>query len=227
VAACPAVLDLVRAAAGEPNRTIGELLAALTPETAALAYERWREVTSVLKEVGSALYLYASEHPIDVGDGQVYGPVRSKRREIDARIARVELAAMAGPEVAEAACDFETSQAAIGRALRPVYEAQVREARESRERGERTLRPTLKGLREAAIARIDAAGGITVKSTITVREHHAKEPPLVASPTPAPEIGSGVQAAAVAGVAGDHCGPGNECGRLGCEECQPAGWERS
>jgi len=22
------------------------------------------------------------------------------------------------------------------------------------------------------------------------------------------------------GVAGDHCGPGNECGRLGCPECQ-------
>ena len=22
------------------------------------------------------------------------------------------------------------------------------------------------------------------------------------------------------GVAGDHCGPGNECGRLGCEDCQ-------
>jgi hypothetical protein len=22
------------------------------------------------------------------------------------------------------------------------------------------------------------------------------------------------------GVAGDHCGPGNECGRIGCPECQ-------
>lgn len=22
------------------------------------------------------------------------------------------------------------------------------------------------------------------------------------------------------GATGDHCGPGNECGRLGCEECQ-------
>ena len=34
-----------------------------------------------------------------------------------------------------------------------------------------------------------------------------------------------LQAPAVApavprGVAGDRCGPGNECGRLGCEECQ-------
>lgn len=162
---CPSVTSLVRAVAMEPAKTAQEILALLTPETAAKAYRRLAEVQDALKPVSSALYLYASEHEIDLGDGRVYGAVQSERDEIDGRTARKVLAELHGPEIAEAACDFETSKAAIGRALRQVAVAK-------KAAGEKT---TAKALNDAALDAIRKAGGIKSKTTNTVREHKAGE----------------------------------------------------
>ncbi len=203
VPSCPAVHELVRAAAGEPVATAQETLASLTPETATRAYQRLRDVQSALKEVSSALYLFASEHPIALPDGMEYGATRRKTKNIDARIARKVIASWASPEVAEAAYTFETSEAAIKRALRPVYDAQARAAREAKNRGERIARPTIKALTEAVLTKIAESGGLKVTEAISVREHHAKEPPPGATPIASPEIGSGGPRAAVVSGEGE------------------------
>ena len=165
VPACPAITGLIRAAAQAPTATAEDILSALSPATAASAYRRVREVQDVMKKVQTALYLYASKHDIDLGDGHVYGAVRSERKVIDARIARKVLAERFGPEVAEAACEFETTQAAIGRALLTVVAAAKKEGQ----------KVTVKSVHEAALAAIGAAGGIETKATTTVREHRVRE----------------------------------------------------
>jgi len=162
-AACPAVTSLVRAVAMEPAKTADEILVLLTPDTAAKAYARLQEVQDALKPVASALYLYASEHEIALPDGRVYGSVTTEREELDARVARQALAALYGPSAAESACDFETSKAAVQRALRAVHQIK-------RAGGEKV---TLKSINDEALSAIRAAGGVSTKSKMTVREHRA------------------------------------------------------
>jgi hypothetical protein len=162
-AACPAVTGLIRAVALEPVQTAEQVLELLTPETASRAYLRLQEIEAALKPVRAALHLYADEHPIALPDGRVYGPVTTTREEIDARVARKALAAMYGPEVAEAACDFSTSKAAIQRAIRAVVDAKKKAGEKS----------TQKAVFEEALAAIRAAGGTTQTRKTTVREHKA------------------------------------------------------
>lgn len=114
---CPAVTGLVRAMAAEPQLTADQIRAALTPATAAKAYARLAEVKQAINAVSQALYMYASEQPIELGDGKVYGPRESKRDAIDARKARFLLAEKFGVDVAENACTFETSKTAISKAV--------------------------------------------------------------------------------------------------------------
>jgi hypothetical protein len=170
--ACPAITGLIRAVADAPTATADDLLSAITPATAGRAYKRLREVEDVVKRVRNALYLYASERDIDLGDGRVYGAVRSDRMTIDARVARKVLAERFSPEVAEAACDFETSQAAIERALKPV----VAEAKRT------GAKVTIRAVKDAALEAIAAAGGIETKSVVTVKEHSAGSPQQASLP---------------------------------------------
>lgn len=183
VPSCPAVLDLVRATAGDAAGVLamspipGETLVtaegialALTPSVASRAYSRMRDFEAALKVAKSALWQYACEHPFEVGDGWAYGPARKETKEISGEVARRELAKMHGPEVAEAACEFSTSEAAIERALRSVWEAERRDYDAARSRGEKPVRPTLAGLKRSALEAIAAAGGVRRESKVRVEE---------------------------------------------------------
>jgi hypothetical protein len=194
---CPAILGLLRAAAGQPEEilalrssgmpeTAESIHAALrngSPEQWRAAYERMRIFESALKVAKGALWLLAGEQPFEVGDGQIYGPVRSDRKVIDARKARAVLVGLHGPEVAEAACEFETSAAAITRALRPVYDARIAEYKDATEAynaakaagrpAEKPSKPTLTGISKMAMAAVTDAGAVTLKTTVTVKEHRA------------------------------------------------------
>lgn len=179
--ACPSILETLRAAAAEPEQAMvlspegialsaPDIAKALTPALASRAYARMRAVEQVLKLAKSALYLYASEHPIPLEGGYEYRARVTDKKEIDARVARVELAKLYGPEVAENACDFETSAAAIGRALKPVLSARKEEAKAKGEK-----RPTAKALEEEALAAIDKAGGIKRKTATRIDEYRAED----------------------------------------------------
>ncbi len=165
-ASCPGQTGLVRAATADPEALTAGVLKALTPENAAAAYIRLRQVEAAIGTAKEAVYRYAFAHPIPLPDGQVYGPVETHRDELDAETARRVLAERFGAAVAEKACEFSTSKKAIDSALREVQTAR-------REAGEKV---TLRTLNDEALDAIRAAGGLTTKTRQDVREHRPKAP---------------------------------------------------
>jgi hypothetical protein len=172
--ACPAQGRLIAKLATAPEEVAADAIADLTPETAWRAYERLKAVEAVTKRVREALYAYASQAPIPLGDGLVFGMQETEREELDALTVRAVIATLHGPEVAEKACDFDTSKAAIERALRVVVEAR-------KKAGTKT---TLKALKDEAFQAIREAGGSAVKVRKEVREHRR----AAALPEPQPEL---------------------------------------
>lgn len=164
-ASCPAVVSLIRAVALEPAKTADEIRAALTPATARAAYLRLQEIKAALNPVSSALYLYASEFPIDLGDGRVYGSVETHREKLDARKVRALLAEKFGPDVAENACTFETSKTAIARALKDVAKA-------AKASGKKV---TQKALNEETLEALAEAGAVEATTKRAVRKHRVKD----------------------------------------------------
>jgi hypothetical protein len=133
------------------------LKALLTPETAKLALDRWRAASAALKEVGAALYAYAKEAPIPLGDGRVWGPVTSYRQTIDAATAWPVLVGLWGADAARAAMRLETSKAGIGRGLDVAG-------------GEGPKAARLRAVMDA----LDAAGAVGSKAVTEYEEHEVK-----------------------------------------------------
>lgn len=176
---CPGRAGMAKRLAGEPEAVVMDLKAMLTPETAALALQRWRAAKKFLEEVGGALYAFAKENPIHVGEGRVWGPVTTEREVIDAELALPVLEAKYGPEIAKAAMSFETSKAGVDRAMHKLRES-ARGAQQ-RPQGIPDGKITIKGLNEDALKALRAAGAVT-KKTVTEYEEHAIALPAGAAP---------------------------------------------
>lgn len=208
-ASCPAVLGLIRAAAGEPERVLAlqpgdtaeSLARTITPDIAATAYERMRKVEAALKVAKSALYLYAQEHPFEIGEGYAYGPCRGEAKEYDGRVTRSVVLELHGPEAADLACDYSTSEAAIERAVRPTWEVQLADYNAKRDEAKAAgkklkdvglEKPTLSGLKKAALEAVEKAGGIKRETKITTKEYRVGREvgvlPATPRPTPAPGL---------------------------------------
>lgn len=154
--ACPARVAMAQRLAGEPERVVLDLKAMLTPESAALALARWKAATKALQEVGAALHAYASETPIPLGDGRVWGPVVDEYEEIDADKAWEVLGAKYGAAAAREAMTLKTSKAGIQRA------AAVLKAKGG---------GTLKALSAEALEALRAAGAVRMKKRTEFEEH--------------------------------------------------------
>jgi hypothetical protein len=156
---CPARVAMAQRLAGEPERVVLDLKAMLTPESAALALARWQAATKALQEVGAALHAYASESPIPLGDGRVWGPVASEREVIDADKAWPVLVAKYGANTAREAMSLDTSKAGLERMARVVRETASGKP------------PTLKALTGEALEALRAAGAVTTKRQTKFEEH--------------------------------------------------------
>lgn len=168
---CPARVAMAQRLAGEPEKVVLDIKALLTPETAALALARWQAATKAMQEVGSALYAFAKETPIPLGDGRVWGPVTSERDVIDAEKAWPVLEEKYGTTIARAAMTLETSKAGVDRAMHVLRES----ARGAAERplGIGPGKITIKGLNEEALKALRAVDGCVTKKTVTEYEEHA------------------------------------------------------
>lgn len=158
---CPAQTALVRRMASNPETIGEELLAALNPEQAATAWTRLKVLEEVTRRVREALYAYARDNSIPLGNGLVVGEVETQRRALDGRITFEVLNGLHGHEVAQAAVDLDASQAGIERALRGVAKAT----------GEK-----LGKLKRQVMAELEEAGAVTMKTSRTVREHRPNQP---------------------------------------------------
>ena len=111
-ASCPAKLALWQ--------TAGVTGPQITEENAAAVYQRADAVAQVLSRVRSGLAIWAKDHPIQLPDGMVYGPVMKEREAVDPFVVQAVLTKLHGPEVAAKAMDLDTSKAAIGRAIATI-----------------------------------------------------------------------------------------------------------
>lgn len=176
---CPARVAMAKRLAGEPEAVVQDLKSSLTPETAALALARWQAATKALQEVGNALFAYATEKPIAVGDGRVWGPRTIEREMLDAEKAWPVLVEKYGVAVARECMTLETSKAGIDRGMHLLRES-MRGA-ESRPQGvPPTGKVTLKSLNEDALRLLREAGCVTKKTSKIFDEHPLELP----SPSP-------------------------------------------
>lgn len=181
VTSCPPILDMVRAAAADPQQpaeVIRDLLQAAgtgdlaaRKKAAAMAFARLKEVEDALKPWKSAIYLFASEQAIELPDGRIYGVVERPVDELDARKMRGLLATRFGPDVAEGACAFETSKAALERALKPILNKQLAHYQEQKDAGVKVKRPAMTALKEGVLAELAQQGGVKKLLKRTVRLH--------------------------------------------------------
>jgi hypothetical protein len=154
---CPAQTALVRTVvSGDPEWVESGWDRPVTPQDAARAYEIVKAVKAALARIERNLYTYAAGTPIPLPNGLVLGQVESTREEVDGEVARRVLAELHGQDVADRACEWSTSKAAIERALRPVAASTEQK---------------ITHLKKSALAAIAAAGGITRNTTTSVREH--------------------------------------------------------
>jgi hypothetical protein len=173
--ACPAQAAVIRRLAGDPESVVADIKALLTPETATRAYQRLRAFEEAKKVAWKALYAYAEQNPIPVGDGMVWGPVRGKKDVLDGEVTHQVVAAHHGKDIADEAVTFEATKKGLEDALGVVAISKGI--------------PRAKLMRDTLQA-IDALGGLRKQETETFKEHRPEEA-RAELPPPAPEPAAG------------------------------------
>jgi hypothetical protein len=153
---CPAKTALIRAVATTAMDDTAPQTFALTDENAAAVLERVKRVKVLVERMEEQVDAYAREHPIQLGDGYVYGPVEEKRRSLDGDIAYAYLVTNYGQPVADAAV---TSKVTITQesAAKAIVDA-----------GKAT---STKAAKEGLIVELERAGGVRTAVITKVRRH--------------------------------------------------------
>lgn len=166
-ASCPANGKLITLMATQPVTLAEQLKDRLTPATARTAYEQFKRMEAVVHAVREALFGYASEHPIELGDGQVFGPHQVERTEVDGRAAHQALEARFGRAIADLGVGYEASKASIQRALRAHAEAEAAAGKKP---------PKVAPLLREVLAAVGEAGGLTTKVSTRTEAHRPAGP---------------------------------------------------
>lgn len=176
VQSCPAVAGLIRAFAADPAAAAEDIRRAITSKSAGAAYRRVKEAQAVLGMVSSALYAYSMEQPIDLGDGEWFGPKRAPKDDIDPEKAYETVTHLHGPDVALKSMTLATTKAGLKRGLELAHAAALKAG----------TKVSKKSLLDGALAAIDKAGGIKHGTRVTVKAYrlHADEETPQASPSP-------------------------------------------
>jgi hypothetical protein len=116
---CPAKVGLLRTLASDPDLAMSSLLSSLSPEKAPDVYWKVQEYDALFKKVKEALHSYAWNHPIQLGNGEVYGPAPGNETIRDHDQAKAALVEVSGVESVEVCgtTTWKTSKGAIEKAL--------------------------------------------------------------------------------------------------------------
>ena len=185
MAYCPPMVAWIGAAISDPGAEIA-CVQSLMDEAAtqsldqrkaafALAYERVSLLKAGLGAVSTALWSFANEYPLTLSDGRIYGAVERPETKLDGRKTRDVLAKVYNPDVADMACAFEATQASVERGLKGILAKQLAEHREAKAHGSKEKKPSLAGLKRAALAEIAKAGGVNVTIKRSTRLHRVAE----------------------------------------------------
>jgi len=135
-----------------------EIMTFLTPKTAKAAYLRTVQVLEIANRVKNAVYGFARENPIDLGDGLILGPMTVKRQALDGEVTHKFLTELYGRDGADSAVEMKATQTGIRRMLKSCG------------------KPIAAGLREIMGA-LRSKGGITERryERVDVHRIQAKE----------------------------------------------------
>ncbi len=151
---CPAKTKLLREMI--TGRT-GDLLP-LNEGNATEAYKKYRAMVAMVAMVKSSLYAYASERPISVGDGMVFGSREKDGNEIlDGDITYEAIREQLGQEAADVAVSRKATKKGIDKAIALAKPA-----------------GTKKAAVESILMAVRTRDGITRKRSTVVDEHKAE-----------------------------------------------------
>ena len=153
---CPAKATLAAAVVQAPP--------VLSPETAAAAWKRLREVKAVLQRVEDAIREYAEQAPVPLGDGLELAAVSTLRESYDAAVAQAVVREMFGEEAAAGVVELSTTKGRL--------EAAVRTGLAAMKAGGRKLPKglTQKSALQQLQAVIAGRDGVTLSTRVEVRE---------------------------------------------------------
>lgn len=122
---CPAFMGLARRIVSSSADVVGSVVGKLSTLTASEAYKAWRVIKEVERAIASEVISYAEEHPIELGDGRMFGPVLKAGNEtLDGRTVFELLSQKAGLDVAKEVVEFSVTKTAIKRVMAPMVKAQ-------------------------------------------------------------------------------------------------------
>lgn len=151
LASCPGQTGLLRSL-GEP------VPLEINADNAVSLLQRTEAARHGLELIKMALDAYASQHPIDLGDGRVYGPVEIAKRSLDGEKTYATLRRVYGDKVAAAAIEMKATIAGVRDALRPLV----------------TKERKLTHLEREALEVIRADGGLRTFKYTSVKVHKPK-----------------------------------------------------
>jgi CRISPR/Cas system-associated exonuclease Cas4 (RecB family) len=163
---CPAHTSLIRMFVKDDVAAVNTLKALLTPEMARQAKAQADLVRNALRNLDSALYSYARENPIPVGDGKVWGPRVVQRDVVDGPLSYQLLNETYGLDVAVKASTFDVTKKGVREAMRVVQQSIVEAGGE---------KPTLVELERQALGRLRDAGAIVKVEKEVFEEHRPEE----------------------------------------------------
>lgn len=157
VAVCPAKVALLQRLISGQEADEMELMMPLDATSARNAYERWQAGRALLRRVERALYAFAAETPIPLGDGKFFGKYTKPGNEkLDGDVMYKVVREKHGPEVALQAVTLSATKTRLKDALKAANVAPVAAA-------ERDV-----------LAEVRARGGATREPTETVGEYEAR-----------------------------------------------------
>ena len=150
---CPAKAGLALAlATGDAVRSLPVL--ELTAPAVAIGWMRLKSIKKMVAEIEEVYRGYAAAVEVPLPNGKVLGEVQKTRDHLDAKTVRAVIGELHGEEVGDAAVEYDTSKAAIERALKPIAK-----------------RGQLAGMIRDTLEAIRADGGISAKTSRSVEEH--------------------------------------------------------
>jgi hypothetical protein len=162
---CPAKTALIRAMVNGDEATRVEMTVPLSPETATLAYQQLRAMEALVKRARDIVYAYASERPIQLGDGRVFGSrVKPGNERLDGDVVYGVLRNHLGQSAADVAVERKATKAGIARAVKHA-------------KTQGTATGTLKAITGAIMENVESNGGVTRRPTTTIDEHRAELTP--------------------------------------------------
>lgn len=120
-ARCPAKINLLRSLSRADAPEQIEKLVPFSGEQASLVYKHYRRIKDALAHVGAALFAYANEHPIALGDGVIFGPTETRVTEsLDGNMVWQLLKERYGQQLADETVQRKATKVALRESLRTV-----------------------------------------------------------------------------------------------------------